>query len=126
MLHDDPFESWLLRRKMNWLPSQALTQQQDKVSAALDRLVAFLDNSPPKRTLSDLGLWREIGDLGLVRKHKFLYYFDYGDSHKFEVEVVGIHPDIQQGKYPRVVESKGKAPAQYSWEDEDNDEWEDK
>lgn len=77
----------------------------------------------------DAAIWTdeiEIGNLGLVMKHKFLYYFDYGDSHKFEVEVVGIHPDIQQGKYPRLVESKGKAPAQYGWEDEDNDEWEDK
>lgn len=60
-----------------------------------------------------------IGELGLVMKHKFLYYFDYGDSHQFEVEVVGIHPQAKSGKYPRVVERQGKAPAQYGWEDEE-------
>jgi hypothetical protein len=26
-------------------------------------------------------------------KHRFLYYFDYGDSHEFEIQVVGaLHP----------------------------------
>ena len=33
-----------------------------------------------------------IGELGLTPKHKFLYYFDYGDSHEFEIQVVGIYP----------------------------------
>jgi len=54
-----------------------------------------------------------IGELGLVVKHKFLYYFDYGDSHQFEVEVVDIRPQAKAAKYPRVVEKHGKAPAQY-------------
>jgi hypothetical protein len=54
-----------------------------------------------------------LGELGLTEGHKFLYYFDYGDSHQFEVEVVGIYPQAQAGKYPRVVESKGRAPRQY-------------
>jgi len=58
-----------------------------------------------------------IGELGLAREHKFLYYFDYGDSHQFEVEVVGIEAQAGRGKYPRVVESQGEAPAQYpSWD----------
>jgi hypothetical protein len=64
-----------------------------------------------------------IGELGLTPKHKFLYYFDYGDSHEFEVEVVDISARAERGKYPRVIESKGQAPAQY-WqgeEDEDGD-----
>jgi len=60
-----------------------------------------------------------IGELGLVMKHTFLYYFDYGDSHQFEVEVVGICPEAERGKYPRVVDSQGKAPPQYSWGDEE-------
>jgi hypothetical protein len=63
-----------------------------------------------------------IGELGLTLKHKFLYYFDYGDSHEFEVEVVGIRPKAEPGRYPRVVESKGKAPAQYYYGDEEDDE----
>jgi hypothetical protein len=56
-----------------------------------------------------------LGELGLVLGHKFLYYFDYGDSHKFEVEVVAIHPQADDEKYPRVVEAHAEAPAQYGW-----------
>jgi hypothetical protein len=56
-----------------------------------------------------------LGELGLVLGHKFLYYFDYGDSHKFEVEVVEIHPRADDGKYPRLVESHGEMPPQYGW-----------
>ncbi|MCP4543322.1 MAG: plasmid pRiA4b ORF-3 family protein [Chloroflexi bacterium] len=56
-----------------------------------------------------------IGELGLAKKHKFLYYFDYGDSHEFEVEVVGICSQTDAEKYPRVVASQGKSPPQYGW-----------
>jgi hypothetical protein len=56
-----------------------------------------------------------IGALGLVVNHKFLYLFDYGDNHRFEVEVVGLTPQAERGKgtYPRVIESTGEAPEQY-------------
>ena len=44
-------------------------------------------------------------DLKLKPKQKFLYLFDYGDNHEFEVEVVKINSD---------------APEQYpDWEDND-------
>ena len=55
-----------------------------------DRRYAFAcpyeDDRPP---------WTDeavIGELGLVMKHKFLYYFDYGDSHEFEIEVTRYPP----------------------------------
>jgi hypothetical protein len=54
-----------------------------------------------------------IGELGITQGHKFLYLFDYGDSHEFEIEVLSVSPRGKNAKYPRVVESKGKAPAQY-------------
>lgn len=54
-----------------------------------------------------------IGELGLVAKHKFLYYFDYGDGNQFEVETIDIRPQAEPGAYPRVVASKGEAPSQY-------------
>ena len=54
-----------------------------------------------------------IGELGLAKKHRFLYHFDYGDDHLFEVEVVDIRPDAGEGNYPRLIDSHGKAPAQY-------------
>jgi len=60
-----------------------------------------------------------IGELGLPLKHKFMYYFDYGDSHEFEVEVVGIEPQAAPGDYPCVIESHGAAPPQYGYADED-------
>ena len=63
-----------------------------------------------------------IGELGLALKHKFLYFFDYGDSHEFEVEVVDIKARAERGKYPRVIESKGAAPAQYWYGEEQEDE----
>jgi len=58
-----------------------------------------------------------IGNLGLMLNHKFLYLFDYGDCHEFEVKVVDIRPEAERSEYPCVVESHGKAPEQYPrWE----------
>jgi len=54
-----------------------------------------------------------IGALGLVKRHKFLYYFDYGDGHEFEIEVTDIQPTAEPGPYPRVSEIHGQAPEQY-------------
>jgi len=51
--------------------------------------------------------------LGLRMKQKFLYLYDYGDEHRFEVQLVGINPEAPKGRYPRIVESHGKAPRQY-------------
>jgi hypothetical protein len=56
-----------------------------------------------------------LGDLGLTKGHKFLYYFDYGDCHEFEVEVVDVQPQAEAGDYPRVVDARGEAPPQYGW-----------
>jgi hypothetical protein len=55
----------------------------------------------------------KIGDLRLRMRQKFLYLFDYGDEHRFEVQLVGINPEAPKGRYPRIVESHGKAPPQY-------------
>jgi hypothetical protein len=63
-----------------------------------------------------------IGELGLTLKHTFLYLFDYGDSHEFEVQVVGITAQAEPGEYPRVIASMGKSPRQYIYADDDEDE----
>lgn len=61
-----------------------------------------------------------IGTLGFLRKHKFLYLFDFGDYNQFEVEVVDILPKCGGGRYPRLVESVGEAPEQYpGWDEEE-------
>jgi hypothetical protein len=79
-----------------------------------DQRYAFASPNEDEPPFTDEAI---IGDLGLTLKHKFLYLFDYGDSHEFILEVVGIQPKAQVGKYPRVVESRGEAPEQYpEWE----------
>ncbi|MBC8449852.1 MAG: SEC-C domain-containing protein [Chloroflexi bacterium] len=55
----------------------------------------------------------KIGDLSLRMKQKFLYLFDYGDEHRFDVQLVGVNPEAAKGQYPRIVESHGKPPQQY-------------
>lgn len=67
-----------------------------------------------------------LGKLGLSLHHKFLYLFDFGDNHEFEVEVVAITPKAKRAKYPRIVESKGESFLQYPDEDEwgDEEDWE--
>ena len=54
-----------------------------------------------------------LDDLDLEPGQKFLYLFDYGDDHEFEVEVVEIRSEAPAGQYPKLLESKGKAPDQY-------------
>jgi hypothetical protein len=60
-----------------------------------------------------------IGELGLILKHKFLYLFDYGDQHEFEIEVVSMCEQSEPGAYPRVVRQQGESPRQYHWSDDD-------
>jgi len=54
-----------------------------------------------------------IEELGLRVGHEFMYLFDYGDDHRFRVRVHAINPKAPRGKYPRIVQSVGKAPEQY-------------
>jgi hypothetical protein len=62
-----------------------------------------------------------LGELGLVPKHKFLYLFDYGDGHEFEVQVAAIRLQPEPGEYPRILERSGKPPEQYRGLDDDDD-----
>lgn len=60
-----------------------------------------------------------IGDLGFQLKDSFLYFFDYGDNHEFEVSVVAIQPEADAGTYPRVTEIIGMSPDQYPGAEEE-------
>jgi hypothetical protein len=63
----------------------------------------------------------KMGDLELEVHQRFLYYFDYGDSHEFDVQVLRI--DLAAaGKYPRIVARQGQAPPQYPDYDEETGE----
>ncbi len=63
-----------------------------------------------------------IGDLGLYTGQKILYLFDYGDSWEFGVQLVKINEGDEPVKKPRVIDSKGEAPEQYPYWEEDDDE----
>ena len=65
-----------------------------------------------------------IGDLHLKMRSRFLYYFDYGDSHEFDVQVKQINPAAPKGSYPRLIAQQGQAPPQYPDIDEDTGEME--
>ncbi len=54
-----------------------------------------------------------IGNLALQPRQKFLYLFDYGDNHEFDVEVLEVNPSGAPGNYPRVAGKQGRAPRQY-------------
>ena len=64
----------------------------------------------------------EIGSLDLRPGNTFLYFFDYGDSHEFDVRVQAANPSAPKGAYPRVVAQQGKSPPQYPNYDEETGE----
>ncbi len=55
----------------------------------------------------------QMGQMELEEGQVFLYLFDYGDQHEFDVTVLRINPVAPKGQYPRVLEYHGKAPPQY-------------
>lgn len=59
-----------------------------------------------------------IDSLNLTPQKKFLYIFDFGDEWQHPITLVSVRDEAPQGKYPRLVESRGQAPPQYE-NDED-------
>ena len=120
-------------RKIELKAEQTLENLHDSIQDALgwddDHLYSFfMDNKfyskeedteytrpshPEGRKTADI----KAGAFGFKKGQKFAYLFDFGDEHRFEIEVAdfGI---IQKGKkYPVLLESKGKSPEQYpEWE----------
>ncbi len=60
--------------------------------------------------------------LKLKPKRKFYYLFDFGDEWWHEITVEAVEAPKEKGKYPRVLESRGKSPPQYPDYDEEEDE----
>jgi hypothetical protein len=63
------------------------------------------DAESVQRTRID-AVFRRVGD-------KMLFLFDYGDGWRFTVELIGLGERAPNTRYPRVIASAGKAPAQY-------------
>jgi hypothetical protein len=66
-----------------------------------------------------------IGELELRPKQKFLYLFDFGDDHLFDIQVLRVNPKAPPGAYPRVVGQQGEHLAQYQDEEGDDGDWDD-
>ena len=93
-----------------------------------DHLYSFFMNGKAWDKGSEIGSpWSEsmlhthqvqVGQHDLKEGQIFLYLFDYGDNHEFDVAVLSINPQAKKGKYPRVVAKQGKSPPQYPDYDE--------
>lgn len=55
-----------------------------------------------------------LRELALRPGECFAYLFDFGDHHRFSVEVAAVAPEGGR-KAPEVIRAVGKAPAQYRW-----------
>jgi hypothetical protein len=53
--------------------------------------------------------------------HTMLFLFDYGDEWLFRVTLRTIGEKRVKGRYPRIVATRGEAPAQYPDDDDDSD-----
>ena len=54
-----------------------------------------------------------VGETDLALKDEMLFTFDYGDDWEFKVRLEKIEAEPTRLRRPKVVESAGKAPAQY-------------
>lgn len=61
----------------------------------------------------------KVGMFGFSKAQKFAYLFDFGDKHRFEIEVVDFGIVDESKKYPIILESKGNSPEQYPDYDEE-------
>jgi hypothetical protein len=60
-----------------------------------------------------------ISRLPLRMKQRFLYLYDYGDQHEFDVQLIATSAETPRGRYPKMVEQHGEMPPQYpDWDDE--------
>lgn len=60
-----------------------------------------------------------IGKLHLRLKQRFLYVFDFGDQHEFDIQLIETKSEPQPERYPRLIEQHGKMPPQYpNYDDE--------
>jgi hypothetical protein len=57
----------------------------------------------------------------LYEGQKILYFFDYGDSWEFEVQLLKINKDEIPPREPKVIEVKGKAPRQHGYYNDDDE-----
>ena len=57
-------------------------------------------------------VWKILGDT-------MMFLFDYGDTWRFTVQLVGFGVVDPKGTYPRILKKTGRAPEQYPDIDEE-------
>jgi hypothetical protein len=62
-----------------------------------------------------------IESLKLTPKQQLYYLFDFGDSWWHIITVEDTEGKADDREYPRIIERKGKSPAQYEYPDEENE-----
>ena len=62
-----------------------------------------------------------LGSLKLAEKQQFFYLFDFGDSWWHTLTVEGTQGKADNKEYPRILERNGKSPAQYGYDDEEDE-----
>ncbi|MFD1362101.1 plasmid pRiA4b ORF-3 family protein [Lentibacillus salinarum] len=60
-----------------------------------------------------------IGSVGLHRRQRFLYLYDYGDAWQFTVSVEDIQEGAEEPVSPSIQEAVGAGPEQYFFMDDD-------
>jgi|GEM_PF-399962 Plasmid pRiA4b ORF-3-like protein./ST7 protein. len=121
-------------RKIEMKGSQTLYHLHKAIFKAYERyderIYAFFLSNKPWDTSSAYSLphpespvknvkQARIDSLGLRVKKKFLYLFGFGDEWWHSIQLLGIKKGEPEGKYPRIVESQGKASPQYLDEEEE-------
>jgi len=76
---------------------------------------SFMNDTPEDATTAP------IDTLNLFEKQKLLYLFDFGDEWWHEISVDETDGVADEDDYPRVIEKKGDSPAQYEWDEEDDE-----
>ena len=66
-----------------------------------------------------------IGKLKLRLKQRFLYIFDFGDQHEFDIQLIETRPEPLRERHPILIERHGKMPPQYPNEDDESEEEDD-
>ncbi len=83
-----------------------------------DPLAAFFGNEQLKNARKT-----RLASLGLGRRRKFYYLFDFGDEWWHEIIVEQTDAEPEEGEYPRILEKNNPSPPQYpDYDDEDEDE----
>ena len=55
----------------------------------------------------------KLEKLDLKKGQRFLFVFDFGDDHRFNIKVEGFREIKKSTKYPLILEKKGETPEQH-------------